>query len=465
MKTRMDRRRFPTTTAATGARHLILCGLVALLCSTAVGADSVWKAGVAKVKITPEEPIWMAGYASRDKPSEGVRLDLFAKALAMQDEAGKPSVLVTLDLESIDREVADAIAGRCLKQYGVTRDRLLLNLSHTHSGPVVGLSWIPVYKMTPDQGGVVRRYTDGVISKIVGAVGASIQNLAPAKLEFKQGLAGIAVNRRRVSNRSLPGPVDHDVPVLKVSDPAGALRAVVVGYACHATCLSDFQINGDWPGFAQAEIEKAHPGAIALFVQGCGADSNPLPRRTVELAVKHGEVLAAAVEEVLGRPMTPLAGPLKTAFEYVDVAFQTPPTRQELEARLKEKNVYRQSHARQMLDILDREGKLPASYPYPLQVWQFGPKLKLIALAGEVVVDYSLRLKAEHGWDTTWVAGYCNDILAYIPSLRVLKEGGYEGGDAMIYFGHPAPFTEAVEETIVGKTAELVKRTAAAPGH
>lgn len=446
----------------TGIKHFVLFGLVALFCGVASGADSVWKAGVAKVKITPDEPIWMAGYASRDKPSKGVRQDLYAKALALQDDTGKPAVLVTLDLVGIEREMADVIAGRCLKQYGVTRDRLLLNISHTHSGPVAGLSLMPLYKLTPEQRDVVRRYTDALINKVVGVVGASLQDLAPAKLEFKQGLAGFAVNRRRVSNRSLPGPVDHDVPVLKVSDPAGTLRAVAVGYACHATCLSDFQINGDWPGYAQEEIEKAHPGATALFVQGCGADTNPLPRRTVELAVKYGQILAAAVEEVLGRPMTPLNGPMKTAFECVDVAFQTPPSHEELKARLKDKNVYRRDHARRLLDTLEREGKLPASYPYPIQVWQFGPKLKLIALAGEVVVDYSLRLKAEQGWDSTWVAGYCNDILAYIPSVRVLKEGGYEGGEAMIYFGRTGPFGEAVEETIVGKTSQLVKRTAPA---
>lgn len=248
-----------------------------------------------------------------------------------------------------------------------------------------------------------------------------------------------------------------------VTDDVGTLRAVVVGYACHATCLGDYQINGDCPGYAQETIEKTHPGAIALFVQGCGADTNPLPRRTVELAVRLGQTIAAAVEEVLGQRMTPLTGPLKTAYECLPVAFQTPPSREELEARLKDKNVYRRNHARYLLDIMDRDGKLPSSYPYPIQVWQFGPKLKLIALAGETVVDYSLRLKAQYGWDTTWVAGFCNDILAYIPSVRVLKEGGYEGGEAMIYFGRPAPFTEAVEETIVEKTAELVKRTAATP--
>ena len=447
----------------TNNRKLFLVVLAVLFYYQEAGAADTWKAGVSKVKITPDESIWMAGYASRDKSSEGVRQDLFAKALALQDASGKPSVLVTLDLVGISREMVDAIAQRCLKQFGITREQLLFNVSHTHSGPVAGSVLLQMYKLTPERHEVVCRYTDGLIDKTVSVIGSSLENLVPATLEFKQGLAGFAVNRRRVTNRSLPGPVDHDVPVLKISHTNGTLHTVVFGYACHATSLNDFMINGDWPGYAQEEIEKAHPGAIAMFVQGCGADSNPLPRRTVELTMKYGQILAAAVEEVLIRPMMPLNNPMKTAFEYVDIPFQSPPGREELETRLKDKNEYRRIHARQLLDILDKEGKLPSSYQYPIQVWQFGPKLKLIALAGEVVVDYSLRLKTQHGWDTTWVAGYSNDILGYIPSLRVLREGGYEGGEAMIYFGRPGSFAETVEQLIVEKTSQLVERTSAIP--
>lgn len=426
---------------------------------TAAAAEAGWKAGAARVAITPGEPIWMAGFASRTKPSAGVRQDLYAKALALEDGTGKASVIVTLDLVAIEREMADTIAARCRERYGLTRDRLLLNISHTHSGPVAGLVLMPLYELTPGQRDVIRRYTAGLIDKVVDVVGASIRDLAPATLEFGQGLAGIAVNRRRVANRAYPGPVDHDLPVLRVRDAAGKTRAIVAGYACHATVLNDYEINGDWPGYAQAEIEKAHPGSVALFVQGCGADSNPLPRGNVEAAERYGKTLAAGVQQVFGGRMQPLAGPIRTAFELVDLPFETLPGREELQARLKDQNVYKRRHAARLLEVLEKDGALPASYPYPVQVWQFGPELKLIALGGEVVVDYSLRLKAQHGWDNTWVAGYSNDIPAYVPSRRVRREGGYEGGEAMIYFGRPAWFTEAVEEIIVGKVGELVKRT------
>lgn len=436
---------------------LMVAGCVPL--SAATAPQTAWRAGVAKVVITPTEPIWMAGFGSRTKPSEGVRQDIYARALALQDESGKPSVVVTLDLAGIEREMADAITDQCQGRFGITRDRLILNISHTHSGPVAGLALMPLYDLNAQQLDVVRRYTKTLIEKTVGCVGASIQNLSPATLGFGQGLAGIAVNRRRVRLRSLPGPVDPDVPVLSVRDAGGKLLAVAVGYAAHATTLSDYLINGDWPGFALEEIEKAQPGATALFIQGCGADANALPRRDEELSRNYGKILAAAVAEVLRGKMTPLSGPLRTTFERVEVPFHQPPTREELQPRLHDKNVYIRLHAKRLLAELDRDGKLPVSYPYPVQVWQFGRGLKLIALGGEVVVDYSLRLKNEYGFDQTWVAGYCNDILAYIPSRRVLNEGGYEGGDSMIYFGRPGPFGAAVEEIIVEKVHDLVART------
>ena len=423
-------------------------------------AQTEWSAGVAKAVITPREPIWMAGFASRNKPSEGVRQDICVRALALRDSSGKSSVIVTLDLAGIEFEMAEEIAAQCKARYGIARDRLVLNVSHTHSGPVAGLKPMPLYDLTDIQRDVVRRYTADLIGKTVNVAGAAIQNMAPAQLTFAQGLAGIAVNRRRVASRSLPGPVDHDVPTLAVRDAAGTLRAVVVGYACHATTLSDYLISNDWPGFGLEGIEKAHPGVTALFLQGCGADSNAFPRGGEDLSRKRGDLLAAAAEQVLNGKMKPLSGPLRTAFERVDVPFHKVMTREELQKRLDDKLAMYRTTARYLLGILNRDGKLPDRYPYPVQVWQFGTGLKFIALGGEVVADYALRLKGEHGFDDTWVAGYSNDVLGYIPSRRVLQEGGYEGGDAMVLFGRPGHFGAAVEEIIVEKVRDLVESTA-----
>jgi neutral ceramidase len=435
--------------------------ILALTAVTAF-AQTGWKAGVAKASITPTESIWMSGYAARTKPSEGVRQEIYLKALALQDDTGKTVVLVTSDLSGMRREVADIIAEKCEKNLGLARDRLALNASHNHSGPMTGLMRGPLrpgYGLDQKQQEVVRRYTESLVERAVEVIGASIRNLAPATVHFGQGLAGIAVNRRRdrAGMRHLPAPVDHDVPVLSVRDSSGRLRALAVGYACHATVLGDYQINGDWPGYAQTEMEKAYPGTTALFVQGCGADANPLPRRSVELAQKYGQVLAATVDTVLKGKMKAIGGPVKTAFELVDLPFQGPRTREDIQKRLNDKNSAWRQRAGHLLKVLDAGGTIPERYAYPVQVWQFGRDLKFIALGGEVVVDYSLRLKAQHGWDDTWVAGYSNDVFGYVPSLRVLKEGGYEGGDANTSL--PGPFGAAVEEIIVEKVGQLLERT------
>ena len=196
-----------------------------------------------------------------------------------------------------------------------------------------------------------------------------------------------------------------------------------------------------------------------MFVEDCGADANPLPRRTVDLAMKYGQILAAAVEETLRGKMQAQSGPLKAAYALVDVPFQKPPSRADFEARLKDKQDAVQRHARYMLSIYERDRNLPERYPYPVQVWQFGRGVTWIILGGEVVVDYSLRFKKEFGWDNIWVAGYSNDVFAYIPSVRILREGGYEGAGAMLGYGQPGPFAEPIEEIIAGKVDELVRRT------
>ncbi len=413
---------------------------------------------MARTLITPREPIWLGGYAARTKPSEGVLMDIWAKALALEDGAGAISVLVSAEILGFTREMSEEIARRAAERYRLPRERLILSATHTHSAPVTGGLLEPAYPLDAAQKETIRRYTAWLIDEIVELVGRAIGDLAPARLFFEQGLAGFAVNRRRVGARRRPGPVDQDVPVLAVRTPEGRLRAVVFGYACHTTVLADYLINGDYAGFAQEALEKGYPGATAIFVLNAAADANPLPRRSVELARMYGQILAAAVREVLDGKMKPVEGPLGAALEYVDLPFQDPPSRSQLTAQLEHTDAMHRRHAQMMLAILDREGRLPDRYPYPVQVWQFGPSLTLIVLAGEVVVDYALRFKSRYGWDDTWVAAYANDVFAYIPSLRVLKEGGYEGGGAMIAYGQPAPFRESVEELIAGKVDELVGR-------
>jgi hypothetical protein len=426
---------------------------------------------VAKIQITPRKSVWMTGYGARTKPSEGTLLELYAKALALEDETGNRAVLVTTDLLGFPAVVAENIARQVKEKYRLSRDRLMLTSSHTHGGPALANPTRLLYgpRTTPEQWRDVEDYTRELEGKVVEVVGAALHDLRPARVRFGHGEAKFAMNRRKKLEKGYTigvnpeGPVDHDVPVLRIESPKGLLRGVVFGYACHNTTLGGdiYQFHGDYAGFAQASLEKHHPDAVAFFVEGCAGDANPNPRGKVEQARQYGETLALAVDNAMRGSLRPVGGPLKTAFEVFPILFATPPARKDLEAQLQHKDIYFQWHAKEMLKQMDRDGRLPSEYSYPTQVWQFGRDLTLIAMAGEVVVDYDLRLKRELGAENTWVAGYCNDVFAYIPSRRVLEEGGYEGGGAMIYYVQPGPFAPSVEETIITEIHKAVERARA----
>jgi hypothetical protein len=445
-----------------------LCLIVLLLAAISIRAEvPSWKAGAAKVKITPEKPMWMSGYASRDKPAEGTRQDLWAKAIVLEDTSGMRVCLVTLDLVGIPRDLSTAVCDELLKKYKLPRECVCLSVSHTHCGPVVGQNLGTMYFLDEENQKLVIAYERSLRTKIVDVVAAALDNLAPADIAWGRGQAGFAVNRRENKEADVPklresgqlkGPVDHDVPVLSVRDKASKLRAVVFGYACHATVLSFFQWCGDYPGFAQAALEKAHPEAVALFFAGCGADQNPLPRRKVELAEEYGQRLAAAVDDVLGAPMIAVKGKLAATYAEVPLAFGDLPSRDQLLKDAENRDKYVASRAKLMLKQMENKGSLSGTYPYPVQAWGVGSDLTLVALGGEVVVDYSLRLKKELGREGTWVMAYANDVMAYIPSLRVLKEGGYEGATAMVYYGLPTVWGPKVEETIVNTVRTQVKK-------
>jgi hypothetical protein len=423
---------------------------VLLLAAAAAPVMAAWKAGVASENITPDEPIWLAGYASRDKPASEVRQEIYAKAMAIEDQAGAVSVIITLDLVGIRRPLAEEIAARVTKDHGIPRERILFNASHTHSAPLVGSNSSYEYRMGPyveKQRGTIARYTDSVREKIVAAIVRALGSREPVTLSFEQGFAGFAVNRRRVGHREYPGPVDHDVPVLAVKSAGGRLKAILFGYACHNTIMADYTIHGDYAGYAQQYLEERHPGATALFVQGAGADSNPLPRRKPEHLARYGATLADAVDEALAKNMKSVDGSLAAAIEFAEVRF-APHTKEEFEKRAQSGSDLEKRHAQGQLEQYTKNGRLIESHPYPIQVWRFGQTFALAALAGELVVDYSLRIKGKYGWDKTWVAGYSNDVFGYIPSKRVLQEGGYEGGDAYYFGSFPGHFAPDIEDRI-----------------
>ncbi|MEX2262774.1 MAG: neutral/alkaline non-lysosomal ceramidase N-terminal domain-containing protein [Bryobacteraceae bacterium] len=435
-----------------------------LLLGAGVSGAAEYKAGVARQIITPDKPIHLSGYASRNRPSEGKIHDLFAKALAIEDSRGERVVIVATDLIGLPRPISETIAARVLKQYRLPRERLVLNSSHTHTGPMIRNNLEILFDLSAEERARMGEYAQKLTDQLVTLVGAALGDLSPADVSFGNGSAPFAANRRQAAKAAVQigvnpgGPTDHDVPVLKVVAPDGKVRAVLFGYACHNTTLTGefYQFSGDYAGFAQADIEENHPGVNAMFMALCGADQNPNPRSKLELAQQHGATLGAAVRKVLSGSMTPVKGRIRAAFQIVDLNFAHH-TRETFEGRVNDQNVWRVRNAKVMLQLYDERRPI-RQYPYPVQAVAFGKDLTLIALGGEVVVDYVLRVKKEYGAKGMIVAGYSNDVMAYIPSLRVLKEGGYEADTSMIYYGQPGPWAEDVEERIFAAIGRLMKR-------
>jgi hypothetical protein len=467
--------------------RIIAAVVLSIASSVAVAAPARaadgWRAGVARVRITPERSLWMTGFAARNGPSRGKLTELYVKALALEDAGGGRSVLVTSDLLGFPRPVADDICREVQKRYGVPRERILLNSSHTHGAPSIASPVQFIYgpRVNDEQRRDIEHYTEKLKGDVVDVIGAALTSLAPARLSFAEGQADFGVNRRKVTPQGVQGftpnpdgPVDRAVPVLRVDAGAdgnepGAPKtsAIVFGYAAHPTTVITgndyYKYSGDYPAFAQEAIEAAHPGATAMFVEGCAGDVMVYPRGTVELAKKYGAALAASVEAAMaGQAVRSVAPPLRAKLDHVTLDFATPlPTREALEQAARSKDVYESWHARKLLETLDREGELPSQYEYTVQAWQFGDDLTLVALAGEVVSDYSLQLKKSLGRGRgnsdaprVWVAGYSNDLCCYIPTRRVLAEGGYEADRSMWYYMHPNPWATSIEDAILNKARE-----------
>lgn len=422
-------------------------------------ADSGWMAGVARADITPEEPMWLAGYASRGHEAEGTLHPLWVKALALQDAAGNKAVLVTSDILGFPKGMSDRIRDQLKARLGLERAQIVLNSSHTHSGPVLDESLLCIYPLDAQGLDKVKRYSSRLEAQVVAAVEEAFNAMQPAQLASGNSVARFAVNRRNnkeaeiLETHDFDGPVDHAVPVLRVTRPDGAALALVFGYACHCTVLDQYQWCGDYAGFAQIAVEQTHPGCTALFFAGCGADQNPLPRRSVALAEKYGKDLAAAVACALSGPMQTLDPVLRTAYTEVELPLCPPPTREQLAAYARDADSYHKKAAEELIAQLDAGKPLRTTYPYPVQCWRLGNK-NIVVLGGEIVVDYAILAKKLLGHDT-FVMGYSNDMMSYIPSVRVLKEGGYEGETAQILYGMPAKWQDDIEQRILDALKEL----------
>ncbi len=433
-----------------------LACLAGLACLNASAAERnyEYQVGVSKVDITPDYPIRLSGYAVRKKESEGVTQRLWAKAVAIGSDKEAPAILLTVDNTGVPAAIRNEVVSRLQKRRNVTPERVAVCSTHTHTGPCLAGNLPTLFgeALPAEHQAHIERYTRDLVDALEKAALAALDGRQSARLSWGQGKAGFAANRRTKG-----GPVDHALPVLVVQDVKNSVKAIFVNYACHCTTLGGEhnEICGDWAGFTQEYLERDHPGAVALVAIGCGADANPQPRTGVPLAQQHGQEIATNVSQVLSQKVVVVSGALVCRTRQIELPFDKLPPRETWEKKARQTD-YEGYYARVNLAKLDRGEVLPTKLDYLVQTWNFGDDLAMVFLPGEVVVDYALRLKQEFDAARLWVNAYANDVPCYIPSERILKEGGYEGGGAMVYYDRPAPLAPGVEGLIIDTVHRLV---------
>jgi hypothetical protein len=441
-------------------------------CASPGTHENSLRVGTARAKITPAEPVMLAGYASRNKPSEGVAADLWARALAIDDGTGEKKVLVTADIIGFGPVISRAIKGEALKRYGLSEERLLLVGSHTHSGPVISERALVDH---PDQVKARDAYVEGLRAKVLQIIGEALDGLSPARLEWARGRGEIGMYRRVPKpdgtwgfGDNPQGTVDPDLPVMAVRAPDGKLRAVFFTYACHCTSIRNgkdgfYLVHPDW-AICCSKLEEKLPGTQVMFVTGCGGDIDPGPKGPLRDAEKNGAAMAASLQAVIdGGSFKPVSGPVRARLRRIDLPLE------KLDSATVTKMAETGKPAEKKLAQDLQQGKFKnGPISYPLVTWRFGGDLTMVAFAGETCVEYALRLKKELGADKVWPVGYANEVMCYVPSERVLRENGYESGWSLVWgrgvaayqmtgSGWDAPFALGLEDRIFSTVHDMMK--------
>ncbi len=427
--------------------------------------------GVARIDITPALPIWLTGYNNRSAETREVVRQLYARAIAIGRDEDGPAVLIAVEAAGLTEQLSDAVAASLGHSHGIERARVALCATHIHTGPAIDglLPYLYGRDLPVDEASRIKEYSGWLQDRLVRVATAALADRRAGRLAWGEGRAGFAINRRKIEDGrwvaigSVPGgSVDHSLPVLRVSNEQGHVRAVFVSYACHCTTLqsADNFIHSDWAGEASAQIEAAYPDAVALVAIGCGADANPVSRNSLASVVAHGSEIAAEVGRLLAAPLRPLGAVTGAAYRRIELPLDRPVGRRELEARLPGASRPREVYAaRKFLEELDADRPLPTAVPYPVQTWSFDDDLAIVFLAGEVVSEYSLRLRRELDPDRLWVNAYANSVPSYIASASMYSEGGYEVDHAMHYYGWPIRLARRTEDLIIGVVRDLLPAT------
>ncbi|MDF2723464.1 MAG: hypothetical protein K0Q59_3139 [Paenibacillus sp.] len=412
----------------------------------------LFQLGTAKIEITPPTPVPLAGFAARNELGsfQGVTRPLYARIFFFQtkEEDGtiRSGLVVAADLIWWGSERMPALRRAISERWGVAESAIVLNASHTHSGPM------PSDRFTALLGAHDADYIQYLEGRLLEGIEQACAGLEPVRMEQGKGSCQIGVHRRRggVMRANPDGPRDEEVNVIRYVRTDGTVKAVMVHYACHPVTARENYVSSEFPGAAMGAVEDALGGqAVAAFLQGCCGDINPYLEGKFcfgddSNVGRLGRLLADEVAAILNRPMVPLTpSPIVSNRVELELPLQKLPEMSDLLEKKGQDDVYGQWSRL----LLEHPERLKPELALELTCLRVADGLAFLAMNGEVVVEYGLFLK-RHFQGTVLPLPYSNGMIGYIPTKLQIAEGGYESVVSCYYFGMPASFDPSIEEKI-----------------
>jgi len=402
-------------------------------------------AGCSKVKITPPLGTPLGGNV-RDKGSQGVHDDIYAKALVLGN-GEKEVVLVSCALIAVTKAMVEDIRQIVAKKCSIPRENILICAFHTHSGPATGA----IFKEVNES------YLNSLPEKIASSICQAKENLKKVRIRFASGEEKALPHNRRIKMRNgtlrmnwehlsldeidaPAGPIDPEVGVIVVKELSGKPMAVLINYTCHPAILAgdNFLISEDYPGYTMRLVEK-ETDALCLFTNGATGNINhinifnPYQRRGFYEAERLGTILGKKVLSIIPKGKTIPVKELRIIREEIKLSLRKIPRSEVEKARrlVEERKIKKIS----LIDGLSEEvyaeqilalGKISEkSLSSEIQVISLGD-IALVSIPGELFVEYGLEIKKKSPFAHAFIIGYANDYVGYIPTLKAFQEGGYE---------------------------------------
>lgn len=415
--------------------------------------------GCAKVDITPEARVPLAGFAVRNnQPYEGIRSRLYLRALYIRQrderDGVRQAVIVSADVIWWGSDRMPVIRQRLKERWGLEPETIVLNGTHNHSGPQTSFRFHRLLG-TADAG-----YVERLERRLEEAIEAAMANAEPAEIERGTAMSYIGVQRRKYENGQVyggpnpDGPMDPEVTVLRITGTGGRTKAIVVHYACHPVTTNLNCVSSEFTGEAMEQLERRTGGeAVCLFLQGTCGDINIFKSSApaeltddYEIIRYFGKRLADAAEAALSGGMKKLAPvALKGIRTEVELRLKPLETREQLEKIAAGGESPYDEWAEEMLRTYE---KRPDRLVLELTRLDIAERFSLLAMNAEVVVAYGLRIKSASDGNVLPLP-YSNGMIGYVPTRMQIEHGGYEPVLSTYYFHMPGRFDESVESALL----------------